>query len=120
MGTNVFETAEADINIKYENDINDVQWTVLDTDSSAYDFSNKTDSDLNIYKSQGDTAVVLNVGENATSGLSYASNVISWNDPWTDLSVLVSGGTYYYEITYEDSVLNNPTVKIIDGVLKVL
>lgn len=116
MATNVFETAALDISIKFENDINDVDFTVLNSDSSAYDFSNKTDSDFNVYdRNSGE--LKFNLGESATNGLSYASNVITLNAPWS--SINLSLGNYYYEIVYEDSGTPNPTVKIIDGVLSV-
>ena len=113
--TDTFETGSLNFNIKYENDIR-VPFTVLNADATAYSFTNKTDSDLNIYTHNGGT-LLKNIGESANSGLSYSSNVITWNDPWSDVGLGI--GTYYYELTYEDSGFTVPTVKIYDGYIGV-
>ena len=112
--TNVYIGASSDIAIKYNSDMS-VTWTVLTAAAAAYDFSNKTDSDLNIYEYQGGP-LVKNYGESATEGLSYVSNAITWNGAWYALE---PDRTYYCCITYEDSGTTNPTIKICDGELSV-
>lgn len=115
MATNVYITASVDVDIKYQNDPS-VTWTVLTAAAAAYDFSNKTDSDLNIYDYESGT-LVKNYGESATEGLSYVSNAVTWNAAWD--GTLEMGRSYYYELTYEDSGTTNPTVKVVDGTLTV-
>ncbi len=115
MATNVYVGAELDIDIKYQSDIS-VAFTVLNSDASAYSFTNKTDSDFNVYEMMGGT-LVKNWGENASEGLSYASNVVTLNAAW--LSTLEANRNYYYEITYEDSGTTNPTIVICFGLLKI-
>ena len=112
MATNVYITANLDIDIGYDTDLA-FAITVLDSAGSAYDFSNKTDSDFNVYEEEGGT-LVKNWGEHASEGLSYASNVVTLNAAWT-ASLFEPGRSYFYEITYEDDTLTNPTHKIIAG-----
>ncbi len=114
MATNVYITAPLDLDIAYDTDIS-LAITVLDSSGSAYDFSNKTDSDFNVYEEEGGT-LVKNWGEHASEGLSYASNVVTLNAAWTAL-LFEPGRSYYYEITYEDDTLTNPTHKIVGGKL---
>jgi hypothetical protein len=116
MAEAVYITASLDLQIKADTDPA-ASITILDSNSVAYDFSNKTDSDLNIYDYEGGN-LVKNYGESATEGLSYASNVITWNAAYP--ATILPAGMYYYEITYEDSVLANPTQKICDGSLEVI
>lgn len=116
MATAVYITANVDLQIKASTDPS-VAITILDSAGSAYSFTNKTDSDLNIYDYEGGS-LVKNYGESATEGLSYASNVVTWNAAWP--ATILPAGMYYYEITYEDSVIANPTQKICDGTLEVL
>jgi len=119
MATAVYITASVDLQIKAKSDPS-VAITILNSAGSAYDFSNKTDSDLNIYDREGGT-LIKNYGESATEGLSYVSNVVTWNAAYsTTLDTILPAGFYYYEITYEDSGLTNPTQKICDGILEVI
>lgn len=119
MATVVYITASADLQIKYKSDPS-VAITVLDSSGSAYSFANKTDSDFEIYDYEGG-ALIKNYGESATEGLSYASNVVTWNAAYsTALDTILPAGIYYYIITYEDDTLSNPTQKIVDGSLEVL
>ena len=113
---NEYLTAEADIEIQYEHDAS-ITFTILDADSVAYSFTNKTDSDLSIYEYEGG-ALVKNYGESATEGISYVANAITWNMDF-ELSGLEKGRSYYYEITYEDSGTTNSTIKVVDGKLTV-
>ena len=112
--TNVYITATSDIAVQYQSDIS-VTFTVLTAAAGAYDFSGKTDSDIDIYDYEGGT-LVKNYGESATEGLSYVSNAITWNAAW---DALEPDRTYYYEIVYEDSGTVNPSIKICDGELSV-
>lgn len=119
MATAVYIGANSDLQIKAYSDPA-VAITILDSGSNAYDFSNKTDSDFEIYDYR-DGNLIKNYGESATEGLSYSSNVVTWNAAWsTTLDTILPAGIYYYKITYEDSGLTNPTQKIVDGTLEVI
>jgi len=113
------EAVEHNFELKYGDDIN-YSWTILDSDSSAYSFTNKTDSDLNLYRYKGG-AVKKNYGEDASEGLSYSSNVVTWNGVWGNLKTafnLEPGDVVYYEHTYEDSGTTNPSVILPFGYIK--
>ena len=113
--TNVYITASSNIAVQYQSDIS-VTFTVLTAAAAAYSFTNKTDSDINVYEYEGGT-LVKNYGESATEGLSYVSNAITWNCAFP--ADFQPGRTYYYEIVYEDSGTTNPTIKICDGELSI-
>ena len=119
MANIVYITASLDLQIKAKTDPA-VAITVLNSDTTAYSFTNKTDSDFEIYDYEGG-ALIKNYGESATEGLSYSTNVVTWNAAYsTTLDTILPAGIYYYIITYEDSALTNPTQKIVDGSLEVL
>jgi len=119
MANVVYITASVDLQIKYKSDPS-VAITILNSDATAYSFTNKTDSDFDIYDYEGG-ALIKNYGESATEGLGYSSNVVTWNAAYSiTLDTILPAGIYYYIITYEDSVLSNPTQKICDGSLEVL
>ncbi len=116
MATAVYITANVDLQIKANTDIS-IATTILNSAGSAYDFSNKTDSDWEIYDYEGGN-LIKNWGEHATEGVSYASNVVTINAAWP--ATILPAGIYYYINTYEDSVLATPTPKIQDGTLEVI
>ena len=117
MATEVFITASLDLVIKANTDPA-VAITVLDSAGSAYDFSNETDIDFIIYDYEGG-AQIIKYDEHASEGVSYSSNIVTWNATWANLATILPAGFYYYIITYEDSALTNPTQKICDGQLEV-
>ena len=120
MATAVYITARVDLQIKADTDIS-IATTILNSAGGAYDFSNKTDSDWEIYDHEGpDKTLIKNWGEHATEGVSYASNVVTINAAWSGISTILPAGIYYYLNTYEDDTLTNPTHKITDGTLEVL
>ena len=119
MATAVYIGADLDLQTKAYSDPA-IAITILDSSGSAYDFSNKTDSDFEIFDYR-DGNLIKNWGEHATEGISYASNVVTLNAAWsTTLDTILPAGIYYYKITYEDDTLTNPTQKICDGSFEVL
>lgn len=121
MATFYLGARNVDIELLFRDDVNassGAKWTVLNSDATAYDFSNKTSSSLKIFSHEGrGSRELISVGEDASSGLSYVSNVISWNDAWADVGL--ERGDYFYELDYVDSGTTQDDIRIASGKLTI-
>lgn len=112
---------QEDIEIKMSDDIISYDWTILNPDTTVYDFTGLSALTFTVYKkapltpSEASTNVFqLTNG----SGISQASNVISLD---LDYSATFSSnglGTYYYQITWENASSQPQSVTF--GYLKVV
>jgi hypothetical protein len=118
--TNVYigEKGE-DIALKYGDDVNDFQWTILNADGSAYSFTNLTDVTMDVYNVDGyGRRRIFQRPNDTQEGIDNVSaNIIEWNDLWS--SINLAFGDYYYEINYQDSAKEHPNIFLVGGKITV-
>ena len=99
--TNVYIGANKPLALYMNDDIIGFTFTVLNNDGTDYDFSGSTDVNLKIYTTRGGR-LISTISQGAT-GVAISGNVITWNSDYSADIDIKETGTYYYELTYNDS-----------------
>ena len=112
----VYIGTQTDLSLYKGDDIIGFTFTITNSDDSAYDFTGLTDLNLIIYDHRGGTAEATIT--NGATGVSAASNVITWNSDYSaDININVLG-MHYYELTWEDS--NSKPITVCYGKMKII
>jgi hypothetical protein len=121
MATQVYVGDREDINIYMGDDVISYDFTILDYNDVAYDFTGLTALTFSVFATrpsnltdQASPTLQLTNG----SGVSYASNVVSWDLDYSADLTTTGVGDYYYEIQWLNSTSQPQTVCF--GTLKVV
>ncbi len=122
--TKLYLGQESPIALKYESHIDGAEYTILNADSTAYDFDQDggiASLNLKVFDRSGGTQLLLTTSNGATGALIRASNVITHREDWSDFDdsgLLRAGGHYYYEL-YWVTTTNSRLLELSFGRLEI-